>query len=137
MFELSTLLTIPDLKRAGIVLFLVLGNWLCASLVALSQGTFDFKKAPEFFTKTFLPFVGGFLLFEAGLHILTPSALYDAFGKTAGDQMTTVLDAGTLWVTFGTIFMAVGKSFVTNLATLLGVVVGGAQKLAAANTPKA
>lgn len=137
MTELSLLLSQPDLKRAGIVLFLVLGNWLCASLVALSQGTFDFKKAPEFFTRTFLPFFGGFILLEAGLHILAPSVIIDAFKEAPLDpNVANVFDASTLWLVFGTVLMALGKSFVSNLSALLGVIVGGAQKLAKANTPQ-
>lgn len=133
--SLVGLLTLPDMKRAGIVLFLVLGNWLCASLVAISQGRFDFHKAPEFITKTLLPFFFGFVIFQAALHVLSPSALADAFGKPISDSTALIFDAGTLWIAFGTILLSVGKSFVSNLSALLGVVVGGAQRLAAAATP--
>ena len=132
---IADLLTSADLKRAGIVLFLVFGNWLAALLVSISNNTFDSKKVPEFFGKTFLPFVGGFVLFEAALHILSPSMILDAFGTDASAQFATGFDASFLWVTFGSILVSVGRSFVGNLSALLSVIVAGSKRLAALAVP--
>lgn len=132
----TDLLTSGDLKRVGIVLFLVFGNWLAAVLVSIAHSTFDAKKLPEFFTKTAIPFIGGLILFEASLHVLAPSELLAAFGKDFSTQFDTGFDASFLWITYGSILTSVGRSFVGNIAALWGVISDGSKKLAAKATPE-
>lgn len=132
----TDLLTSGDLKRVGIVLFLVFGNWLAAVLVAIAHSTFDAKKLPEFFTKTAIPFIGGLILFEASLHVLAPSEILAAFGKDFSTQFDTGFDASFLWITYGSILTSVGRSFVGNIAALWGVISDGSKKLAAKATPE-
>lgn len=134
--SVTDLLTSGDLKRVGIVLFLVFANWIAAVLVSVAHSTFDAKKLPEFFIKTVIPFVGGFLLFESAIHVLTPSALLEAFGKDVSTQFATGFDASFLWITFGSILVSVGRSFVGNISALFGVISDGSKALAAKATPK-
>ena len=125
-----SLLDDSDLKRTGIVLFLVIGNWLAASLVAISQSRFDSKKIPDFFVRTLLPFVGGLILFQAAIHVLSPASLLEAFGADVSAQFASTFDAGFLWIAFGSILVSVAVSFVKNITALISVVSIGAQKLA-------
>lgn len=133
--SVTDLLTPGDLKRAGIALFLIFGNWLAAVLVSIAHSTFDAKKLPEFFIKTVIPFVGGFILFEAALHVLAPSEILEAFGKDVSAQFATGFDASFLWITFGSILTSVGRSFIGNISALFGVISDGSKKLAAKATP--
>lgn len=133
--SVTDLLTDGDLKRVGIVLFLVFGNWLAAVLVAISSGTFDAKKLPEFFVKTAIPFIGGLIIFEAALHVLAPSAILAAFGKEFSAQFNAGFDASFLWITFGSILTSVGRSFVGNISALFRVIADGSKALAAKATP--
>lgn len=127
-----TLLTAQDMQRVGIIALLIFINWASASLVALSQGKFDTKKFPQFFLRDFLPYVIGFALMQATMHIgLALSNLAGAaVSKEVSETWTKIFNNTQLYGVFGALLIRYGYSTAQNFSTLFGTLVGKSQELA-------
>lgn len=116
---LDGLLTQADQRRILIVMFFILADIVLGVTNAIVRREFDWDKLAAFLRTMIFPYIIILTLLEIGMHVLTPSTILLAWGANPPAWLQTFLDAAPLWTIYGVVMIALVKSVVSNLVSVL------------------